>query len=179
MATQTITEALAEIKTIDKRLAAKRDEVTKVVVRDARVVDPKAGEGGSEKYVAELMQSITDLELRWMRLRAAIQAANCTNILKVQGVERTVAEWLAWRREVAEGEIRFRKHLAQGIAQFRASTVQFRRQGSNETTDEPIQAVVNMSETDLAQQLDKYELILGELDGQLSLFNARCEVDVD
>jgi hypothetical protein len=173
---QTITEALAEIKTIDKRLVAKRDEVTKVVVRDARVVDPKGSEGGSEAYVTQVMQSITDLEARWVSLRAAIQKANCENVMIIQGQARTVSEWLAWRREVAEGQVRFRKHLASGIAQFRASTVQFRRQGTAEVDEQPIQAIVNLNETELAEQLDALELILGKLDGQLSLFNARCMV---
>lgn len=176
MAEQTITEALAEIKTISKRLAAKRDEVTQVVVRDARVVDPKEADGGSEAYVAVLLQSIHDLEERWVTLRSAIQNANCSNFLEIEGTTRSIGAWLAWRREVADGQQAFRRHLTTGIASFRASTVQFRRQGATETTEQPIDAVVNLSETRLAQELDKLEVILGALDGRLSLFNARTTV---
>src|SRR5579863_1653454 len=60
----TITEALAEIKTINKRLESKRESVRNYIARDVRVRDPLEKEGGSAEFIKRERQAIIDLEER-------------------------------------------------------------------------------------------------------------------
>lgn len=48
----TITEALAELKTLDKRILAKQGSIPNYLVRDDRVRDPLAKDGGSDSLHA-------------------------------------------------------------------------------------------------------------------------------
>ena len=76
MAQVTITEALAETKTISARINSAQTAIQRHLVRDARMVDPLANVGGSEKFVAEQRQSIRDLQNRLVDIRTKIQDAN-------------------------------------------------------------------------------------------------------
>src|SRR6266436_4028054 len=101
MAKLTITEALAEIKTIAARAQKKRDGVAKYIVRDSRIRDPFQAEGGSEKWIQQERQVLSDLATRHISIRTAIQQANLSSKMTVQDMTLTVSEWLTWRREVA------------------------------------------------------------------------------
>src|SRR6266436_4435076 len=98
MAKITITEALAEIKTIAARAQKKRDGVAKYIVRDSRIRDPFQSEGGSEKWIQQERQGLMDLAVRHIKIRTAIQNANLVNPMAVQGKTQSVSEWLTWRR---------------------------------------------------------------------------------
>src|SRR6478736_7406191 len=111
----TITEALAEIKTIEKRLQAKRDFVKTYMLRVDSLKDPLEKDGGSEKAVSEAQQAINDLQERICELRQGIQKANEDNTIKIEKSERTIADWLVWRREVAPGQQMFLKNLKNGL----------------------------------------------------------------
>ena len=91
MAQTTITESLAEIKTIGKRLIKKRHALGSYIARDVRVRDPLEKNGGSEKFVAEERQSIADLENRVIAIRTAIQQSNLNSTVTVGGSTRSVA----------------------------------------------------------------------------------------
>lgn len=174
----TITEALAEIKTIGKRITKKREAITGYIARQDNLKDPLANEGGSVEFIKQERQGIRDLEARIVTLRAQIAAANAKTVVAVNGTSRSVADWLTWRREVAPGAQQFLGSLRGGLDNLRkqvaakglglvnaTATV---NTGEVKATD----VWVNISEKELAEEIEQLETVLGTLDGQLSLTNA-------
>lgn len=172
----TITEALAEIKTIGKRLEKKRQGILQYVVRDARVKDPLEKDGGSTTFVQQERQGIADLEGRIITIRTAIQEANLATNITVGDQTKTIAEWLTWRREVSTGSRQFLTTLNQSIQAVRAklqTTTGARLiNAASEATAQPGEVVVHVDEKELAGSIEGMEQILGDLDGKLSLLNA-------
>src|SRR5277367_6394116 len=97
----TITEALAELKTIDKRIQKKREFVLGYLLRQEMFKDPLERDGGSVSAIKREMQSIRDLEERKIGIRRAIQQANERTNVTVGKQTRSIADWLVWKREVA------------------------------------------------------------------------------
>ena len=64
-----VTEALAEIATIAKRLTKKQESILAYTARDDRGRDPLEKQGGSEAHVAAERQSFRDLNERLVALR--------------------------------------------------------------------------------------------------------------
>src|SRR5579871_6226322 len=122
----TITEALAEIKTIGKRMEKKREGVLPYLARQDGIRDPFEKEGGSLSYIAAERQGLRDLGSRIVALREGIQRANDTTTITISGQTRTISQWLTWRREIAPGERDFLSKLRQHINQVRE---QAKRQG--------------------------------------------------
>ena len=58
----TITEALAELKTVSARLDKKREFVLRHIIRESKLCDPLEKNGGSKTVIARDLQSIGDLE---------------------------------------------------------------------------------------------------------------------
>jgi len=178
----TITEALAEIKTIGKRIEKKRQSVATYLARDLRLKDPLEKDGGSVKFVAEERQGIHDLSVRVVNIRTAIQKSNLATPTTIAGVTKSVAEWLTWRREVAPGEQSFLTSLNNGIRTIRDKA---QRDGARivpaggDSTPESkgVEVVVNVDEKLLLSAQENLETVLGELDGRLSLLNATTVIE--
>lgn len=178
----TITEALAEIKTINKRLEKKRNAIGTNVGRDSQLKDPFEAQGGSVNYVASQRQSMRDLEKRIVDIRTSIQKVNLTTSLTLQGRTMTIAEWLTWRREVSPMSKSFLNQLAQGLQSVRTK-VQAKggkMVGPNEsvTTDRG-DVIAHLDEKALLNDIETTETILGELDGKLSLLNATTLLPIE
>lgn len=176
--TITITEALAEIKTIGKRLEKKRANVLQFLARQDGIKDPLEKEGGSVSFIAAERQAIADLGSRIVGLRAGIQKANEANSITIAGKTRSIADWLIWRRDVASGEGAF---LNQIRAQLNGVRQQALKQQSTvvapgSVATSPADYVVNLDEQELARQIEAHEEMLGTLDGQLSLKNATTQI---
>lgn len=174
----TITEALAEIKTIGKRLEKKRANVLQFLARQGGIKDPLEKEGGSVAFVAAERQSIADLGNRIVMLRRGIQIANEKNTVTIAGVTRTIADWLIWRRDVAASEGSFYGQLRNQINTVRA---QAQKNGSvvvpaGAQATSPADFVISLDEKELASQIEAHEEMLGTLDGQLSLKNATTQI---
>lgn len=170
----TITEALAEIKTISKRLEKKRASVLQYLIRQEGIKDPLEKTGGSEAFILAESQSIRDLEQNTISLRRGIAHANDTTTLTVCGTTRTISEWLTWRREVAGG---VQAHIASLRNQIAAARRQAQQTGAkvvagNTPADAPTDYVVNLDEVKLNQSWEDLDTILTTLDGQLSKLNA-------
>lgn len=186
MAQLTITEALAEIKTIGSRLQKKRESIGPYVARDVRVRDPLEKDGGSEKFIASERQAIADLENRVIAIRSAIQKSNLTAKLAVGGTSRSVAEWLTWRREISAGQKQFLGGLAQGLSNVRnevqkkGGRVVAAAVAVNEAPgpNDPPSLVICIDELKLIGEREAIEQTLGDLDGKLSLFNATTVIDI-
>ncbi len=177
----TITEALQEIKTINKRLEKKRASLGNYLARDVRTRDPLSKDGGSEKFVAQERQAIADLEQRIIAIRTDIQRSNLNKTLTLGGQTRSVAEWLTWRREIANGQVTFLKGMYNGILGIKneiqkkgGKVVAGNAVAINESFDPtgPADCVINVDEKQLLVDQETLEQTLGDLDGKLSLFNA-------
>ena len=169
----TITEALAELKVLKKRLETKRAFYLQNVVRDDRLKDPLEGNGGTKTVLTQELQAIKDIEARMVSLRTAIAKANSATQVQVSGDAKSIADWLIWRRDIAPG-----------IQQFLASVQQKIDQGKrtemfpNRTDGQPMKWAFGVDEKVLVSSIEQFETILGTLDGQLSLKNATTSIEV-
>lgn len=174
--TVTITEALADLKVIDKRIEAKRTFVGNNILRHAQLKDPLEKEGGSWEAIKRERQAIGDLEAQKIAIRRAIVSANATNSISVNGTTRSIADWLTWKRDVAPSQRGFLAQIQSGINTNRQNAL---RQGAKVTKEGeagPTDIVVNLNEQELAKEQEELEATLGTLDGQLSLKNATITV---
>ena len=73
----TITEALAELKTLGKRIEKKRESVAMFLTRQDGLKDPLEKDGGSVEFIKRERQAVKDLEQHHVNIRLAIQRA-CT-----------------------------------------------------------------------------------------------------
>jgi hypothetical protein len=174
----TITEALAEIKTVQKRIEKKRESIGGFLARQDGIKDPLEKDGGSFQFIARERQAIGDLETRIVTIRRGIQRANDETQITINGVSRSIADWLVWRRDVAPGQQQFLGKLRASLNSVRD---QARKQGVNMVSsgviaEKPNDIVVNISEQELATEIEKLEDTLGQLDGQLSLKNATVAI---
>lgn len=174
----TITEALADLKTIDKRLAKKREFILQYVARQDIVKDPLEKDGGSVTAIARERQSMADLEERKLRIRAAIAAKNQEIKLTLSGKVRSISDWLVWRREVAPQKQVFLSGLRSSVQKIRDDVTRKGGQIVESGKGGGAQDItVNVSERELATEIESLEEILGGLDGQLSLKNATTFVE--
>jgi hypothetical protein len=167
----TITEALAEIKTITKRLEKKRQFVASYLLRAEAAKDPLEKDGGTPLVLARESQAIVDLETRIVAIRTGIQQANHRIAVTVSGQTKMLAEWLTWRKEVAPGRQSFLDLQRRTIV---ANRQNFQKQLNANPDDIGLKMgiAVQVDEGALAKDAETIETILGALDGQLSLKNA-------
>lgn len=179
MAEKTITEALAELKIVGKKLDNQRTAAAEYLFRPENQKDPLEKQGGSVAFVAEKRQSVRDLESRFIAIRYAIATANQSNQITIEGETMTIANWLVWKREVYPQRSAFLRALLNGIGQARR--IAAKQQGSvtsDESKAKPGDIVVNLDEKALTDEIEKLDTIFGTLDGQLSLKNATLVVNV-
>jgi hypothetical protein len=178
----TITEALAEIKTIGKRVETKRDFVRQHLTRHEAFRDPLEAEGGQPDAIKTARQSLGDLLERIVKLRVAISRANASETVTVEGVTKTVQEWLVWRREVApqlaDAFTKWMQKIQADRQQAVSRGMGVRESGASESKTAVNDLLVNISEKDFADEIEKMQNILGVLDGQLQLFNATAKVEL-
>lgn len=174
----TITEALAEIPTIEKRIEKKQEFIRSYLYRQSAIRDPHEKDGGSASLILREQQSIHDLNERLINIRLSVQKSNLENTITIDGFTRLIADWLTWRREIAPKEQKFLAELSSNLSAMRQKAMQ---QGINVTTQDAgfsQDIVVNINELELAQDIENIETILGTLDGQLSLKNATILIDI-
>ena len=177
----TITEALAEIPTIEKRIQKKQEFIKTFLFREASKRDPheKNSAGSSAALIAQEMQAIRDLNYRRIQIRLAIQQANSRETITIMNETHTIAFWLSWRREVSDNTEAFYALLMRSLAQQRQIAMQKGIQmTSNQSPETLSDIVVNLDERELAEEAERLENVLGILDGQLSLKNATILLDL-
>ena len=176
----TITEALAEIKTINKRVANKRKFVQDYLLRPEMMRDPHDKDGGSALLIESELQAIKDLELRKVNIRQAIAKANSVEMLTIGGDNKSLAQWLIWRREVAPGMQTFVTGLRNQIVRGRQAFIGQEQIEGRKISDGVVKLdlVVNIDEAKLNRSIENLEEILGNLDGALSLKNATVHIEI-
>lgn len=173
----TITEGLAEIKTINARVAKKQDAVMRYFARDGKMKDPLEKEGGTVEFVRRERQAIRDLQGRIITIRTSIQAANLATSLTIGDEELSVAEWLTWRREVSEKQKGFLSTMAITLNELRTRALRQGAMVTDKETGSMTEIVVAVNERELAGEVEQMEAVLGELDGKLSLLNATTFIE--
>lgn len=176
----TITEGLAELNTISKRIEKKREFISSYLVRQSRFKDPLEKQGGSSEAIQKELQAIADLEDRHLRIRLAIQKANLQTEVTVEGITKSLSEWLVWRKELANAQLQSLRSLLSKVHAERVTAVRAGAtavQAGNEASN-PQDIIVNVDEGNLSKQYEQIETILGTLDGQLSLKNATVYIEV-
>lgn len=175
----TITEALAEIAMLNKRIETHFAFVSARIARPAMMMDPLAGEGGTGEVLRRHRQAAKDLRERWVKLRSAVAKVNQGAELTIEGVTRSIADWIVWRREVMPGTKRELDQLAASVDNLRKQALQRGGAVKQESSDNQADIVLHISETELLAERDRLDKILGTLDGQLSLKNATTFVEVE
>lgn len=176
--TMTITEALAELRMIDKRIEKKREFIGAYLLRPERLKDPLEKDGGSFTAIASEMQSVRDLEEEKVRIRRAIQRANEATSVTVGKQERSIADWLVWRRDVAPGSQAFLRQVSGAIARHRQEALKTgAKLTSQDDASGPNDIVVNLNERTLSETIEDLDASLETLDGQLSLKNATTTIN--
>jgi hypothetical protein len=159
------------LKTIQKRIKAKRDFIGAHLIHPEAMKDPLTSDGGTFVVLQREQQAIADLQRRLIAVRAAMQTANLATTITVAGITRSIAEWLSWRKDLMEGERAF-------LATVRR-TIDNVRSGVRSKGDDPSKAiVVNIDEGDLGSRTELLEQICATLDGQLSLKNATTVIEI-
>ena len=159
----TITEALAEIRTIEKRLQKKREFILQFLHRQEALKDPLVQNGGSVKAIERERQAIGDLEERIVTIRRAVSIQNEETEVVVANISRSIADWLVWRRDVAPGQQQFLVTLIQNLNQTRREAMQkgLAVVTTADSATRPQDVVVNISEQELASMLKEYHSLRG------------------
>lgn len=177
----TVTEALAEIKTLQSRIQKRREAIQPYLARQAAVTDPLTKDipGGSPEFIKRERQAARDLEERLVKLRTSIQRLNLTETITIGKDTRTIAEWLTWRKEVMPGLRTFLASIRGALQKLRGEARTRNVSVVNiEAPHEYNDVIVNINEVELADDVEQLENIVGTLDGQLSLKNATTFIEV-
>ena len=177
----TITEALAEIKTLIKRINKKQTFIQSNLLRDSCFQDDLEKNGGSPKVIVEERQSIKDLENRIIALRSAISKKNQSTELTIVEQSKTIADWLIWRRDVMPNYQQFLNNMTNQVARAKqqaSNNVRHKVDTDGRQSSEQVGITVHIDEKKLAEEIEQLEEILGSLDGQLSLLNATTMIEI-
>lgn len=174
----TITEALAELPTIDKRIAKKKEFVLSFLYRQSIMRDPHEQDGGSYLLIERERQAIKDLMMRRIAIRTAIQQANLVTKLTIGDVTMSIAEWLVWRKEVAPVLQDLYRTMSNGLSSVRKQAQQRGVGVTSQDNGPTLDVVVNVNEKQLAESIEYIETTLGTLDGKLSLTNATVVIEI-
>lgn len=178
MEKMTITEALAELKTIDKRIENKQTFVRNYLARQEMVKDPLEKDGGSVNAVRAEIQSINDLLTRKVAIRAAIQLANPQNRVAIKTREMSIADWIVWKREVLPQLKNFYTGLSTNIANIRRDAMNKGvKVNDGQAAAAPTDVIVTVNEQWLKTNIEDLTETEGTLDGMLSLKNATVMVE--
>lgn len=179
----TITEGLADIKILTKRIEKKRQHILGFIARPEAMRDPLQPQGGSVEMIRREQQAVHDLEERIVEIRRLISHANNQSTITIRGETRSIFDWLTWRKEVAQATTRYLTTMRTQIDTIRrnaqqrgAKTVSALAVNVNQDL-KPEDVLVNVDEDALAKQIEDHEAKLGVLDGQLSLKNATIQID--
>ena len=181
----TLTEALTELRSLDKRIKAKREAIRSYLARQAAMADPFHAEGGTSAFITRELEGIETFEERVLALRGAIYEANSATKLEIGDETRTLAEWLTWRTEIAYPRQRFLQKLYQRIKDVRREAL---ARGTTVVTatiaagalgaPPPAGVIVNVNERELVNELEGLDTMLSQFEGQLAVKNATTMVTV-
>lgn len=175
----TITEALAEINLIKKKVEGKTEFVRGLLYRGSHQVDAFEKEGGASLVLKREEQAIDDLRQRLVSIRSAISKANIENKIVVNNDERTIFDWLTWKREVFNDErarLQVQINELLTLNQKEQSRPEVWKDEKGET--QIVRYIRHQSLGDVQKKLEEMTEKYNKLDGQLSLKNATIKVSI-
>jgi hypothetical protein len=189
MTKMVITDALAELSLIEKKISSAHKFRLDYLTRPEDRKDPLEKDGTtSEKEVESASQAVSDLQTRKVAIRLAINKANMENSLTVMGNTMKIAEWLIWKREIRNGQSKMLNDLRQSIAKAHLkSTAGKTALEAHRQTGRPLpegieavsgNMVVNMSEVRLKDLIETHMEVEERLDGRLSVADATIEIEI-
>lgn len=177
MEKMTVTEALAEVKLIQKKIEKKKATITANTARFEHMKDPY---GDTASMIKEELQSIEDLYAKLTRLRTSVSKANLDTRVSIGGHDKTVTEWLTWKKEVYEPLTGVYSGLTFNATQEIKKNTERPSLVKNENTNDPAtlaKLVVNVDIPTLNKKAEQIVEIHEKLDGLLSLKNATVTVE--
>jgi len=178
----TISEALAELKILGDRLAMNAKFVLDHVARDERQRDPfEREQSTAAAQIAQRMDSSRDLRARAVALRRAIALKNFEVRVEIEGVTRSVGEWLIWRREIAKGYGAELAALVGHIERLQSTVAQQNlrmRTDNTGSSGEPVRLALMLGLAELQTLREQHQSTLGVLDGRLRVVNATTTIEV-
>jgi len=181
MSTLSISEALAEIKLIDKKVAKKREDIFTHSTRFEHITDPFEKEvGGSFGHLQRELQAIEDLLARRIKIRELISKANLENTVTVEHKTMNICSWLTWKREISAAH---KKHLCdlKNLVERRLSENITRPQllKKDDNTDPILTKLIsNLEISKLQKGIEELMTIEERLDGILSMKNAQITIEL-
>jgi hypothetical protein len=172
----TITEGLAEIKTANKRIEKKVEFITQHLWRPDTLKDPLEKQGGSVSLVRNERQAIHDLHDRTIKIRSSIADINAKTKLTINGITRSIEEWLVWRRDVVPTYRQMLTAIRASLQQAHQAQMRQHLVNRNIEVEKAADVVVNIDEQEFAKEVELLEDTLGQLDGQLSMKNATIQL---
>lgn len=178
----TITEALAEIHLINKKIEKKKENIKRNLLTVSNIEDPFKNDGGAKEYIKREKQGIEDLYKALVKIRSEISKANLENSITIGDETKTIFSWLTWKREVANDYNSFLKEAADLVTQslerhLKQPQVYMR----GEQKEKEIEIVKYSSNLDTAawyKENEEKEDKLNKLDGLLSLKNATILIEI-
>ena len=174
----TITEALAELKTLDSKIETTKNFILQYAIRQGSSIDPLADDGGSDKIIPQKIQSLNDLLARKVAIRTAINKKNLETEVSVGNKTKTVAEWIIWRREAKPQELRIYQDLQKSVLNIRQQCGQkglLLKDGEQPSKTNEVSCFI--SESKVNSQIESLNEIEATLDGKLSMINATTLVE--
>lgn len=176
----TITEALAEIKLILKKIDKLQKVVNSNLFRYEHSKDPFESDGGSRMFAEASLQSIKNLYQRLSKIRAAITKANLENSLTIGDTTLSLHEWLTYKREIAKPTIAYYLELQNSLKQKMDEHDKRPQVYKDEATGkiEIAKLHASLDYAKIVAENQKLSDIEQTLDGKLSLKNATIVIEV-
>jgi hypothetical protein len=179
----TITEALSEINLIKKKLVSKRGVVSQMLIRAEHIPDTYEKEGGSRAYIDREVQSINDLCLRLISIRAGINRANLKETITISenghAISQSIHDWLIWKREIINDDLNFYKTVTHAVKMHLDSVSKQPQVYKDDAGNiHLVKSMINIDYPAWQAAHARASAILEKLDGQLSLKNATILIDV-
>lgn len=176
-----ISEALAEIKLIEKKISKKRENIACHCIKMDHMPDPFEKErGGSQGFLKSEMQSCEDLLERHIKIRNLISKANLENEVTVEGVTKNITSWLIFKREILSAQLSHLQSLKSTIERKLADAAARPQlyKKADETEAYLIKVSSNIDLNSLQKKIEDIITIQERLDGVLSMKNAQIQIDL-
>lgn len=175
----TITEALAEVNLLKKKIQDKEQYSMAMIYRASHQQDPWIKEGGAPTCLAQEKQAIGDLRKRLIKIRSAISKKNLETLVEINGESKCIFDWLTWRREVYQEQKQYLTRLyneASAVTKKAQNRPEVYKNAEGENV--LVSYIKNIDEGPIKEELERIEEIFLKLDGQLSLKNATTVIDI-
>jgi len=168
-----LTQALAEKKLIVKKIKSKYEQLESVIARKANEIDPYADDGGAEEYAHSILQSINDLQERYVSLVSATHAANASNSVTIGQTTRSIAEWIVYKGDLLSLHTRGMYGVGHRISVEKQEVDSTNRSRSK---DDMIDLTYAIPLANIADMNNILDTLASNIDSHLSIANATIDI---